>query len=367
MMERLRRAVRGQEAAMRRRVIKRFHPPGTTPGTLTPTVEAVAGPTNLTLFVYGPGKLDERPVSALSEVPSPVPPGEQAWLRVVGHDASVLKELATRFGVHALVVEDIANVGQRPKVEQYESYLFVVIDVLRFGSDGTLREQQVSLLLFEKLLVTVEEHESDLFKLVVERLRAQGGKMRQFAVDYLAYALVDAAVDHYFPTLEHVGEQIDAVEDVLLDKPDRKSFEELHRIKRDLLRMRKATWPLREMVGALARTDSPLVREGTRVWLRDVYDHAVQVIDIVETFREMTQELADLYLSSVSNRMNEIMKTLTLFATVFMPLTFIVGVYGMNFQYIPELAWRWGYAAVWVVMLLVAAGMAWMFRRRGWL
>jgi magnesium transporter len=352
---------------MRRRVIKRFHPPGTTPGTLTPPPEGVAGRASLALFVYGPDRLAEPPISALSEVPSLTAPGQQAWLRIVGHEASVLRELAAGFGVHALVVEDIANVGQRPKVEQYDSYLFVIIDVLRFGSNGTLSEQQVSLLLFENLLITVEERESDLFKLVVERLRAQGGKMRQLAVDYLAYALVDAAVDHYFPTLERVGEQIDEVEDVLLDRPDRKSFEELHRIKRELLRIRKATWPVREMVGALARTDSALVREGTRVWLRDVYDHAVQVIDIVETFREMTQELADLYLSSVSNRMNEIMKVLTIFATIFIPLTFIVGVYGMNFQHMPELAWRWGYLIVWVVMLVVAGLMLRMFRRRGWL
>jgi magnesium transporter len=178
---------------------------------------------------------------------------------------------------------------------------------------------------------------------------------------------VDAAVDYFFPTLETIGDEIDDVEDVLLEKPDRESFQELHRIKRGLLRIRKATWPLREMVGAMTRTDSELVREGTRLWLRDVYDHTVQIIDIVETFREMTQELVDLYLSSVSNRMNEIMKVLTVIATIFMPLTFIVGVYGMNFARMPELAWRWGYPLVWVVMILVAGGMVWMFRRRGWL
>jgi magnesium transporter len=355
------------EATMRRRVIKRFHPPGTTPGTLTAPVEGAVSPARLSLFTYSPERLSEPPVSALSEVTALIPAGEQAWLRIVGHETSVLGELVSRFGVHPLVIEDVANVGQRPKVEHFDHYLFIVIDVLYFGTNGTLGEQQVSLLLFENLLVTIEERESNLFKLVVERLRAQGGKMRQLAVDYLAYALVDTAVDYYFPTLERIGEQIDDVEEVLLDRPDRESFEELHRIKRDLLRMRKATWPLREMVGALVRTDSELMRDGTKVWLRDVYDHAVQVIDIVETFREMTQELADLYLSSVSNRMNEIMKVLTVIATIFMPLTFIVGIYGMNFRSMPELVWRWGYPAVWVVMLLVAGGMAWMFRRRGWL
>jgi len=197
--------------------------------------------------------------------------------------------------------------------------------------------------------------------------------MRGLGVDYLAYALVDAAVDHFFPVLEKVGETIDAIEDDLLARPDSRGFERLHETKRDLLRLGRATWPLREAVAKLARTDVGLVREGTRVWLRDVYDHTVQIIDIVETFRDMTGELVDLYLSSVSNRMNEIMKVLTVIATIFIPLTFIVGLYGMNFNTqagplnMPELNWRWGYPAVWAVMVAVALGMLWMFRRRRWL
>jgi len=352
---------------MRRRLVKRFHPPGTTPGTLAPPVEGAAGQARLSLFTYTAERAVEHPITALSEVASLIPPGEQAWLKIVGHETPVLAELGNHFGVHPLVLEDVANVGQRPKVEEYDTYVFVVLDLMRFDGRGALQEEQLSLLLFENLLISIQERESDLFKLVEERLRAQSGRMRTQRVDYLAYALIDAGVDCYFPTLERVGELIDGVEDVLLEKPNRETFEELHRIKRDLLRTRKATWPLREMVGAIARTDSSLVREGTRVWLRDVYDHAVQIIDIVETFREMTSELADLYLSSVSNRMNEVMKVLTVIATIFMPLTFIVGVYGMNFQHMPELSWLWGYPAVWAVMLLVAGGMAWMFKRRGWL
>ena len=352
---------------MRRRLVKRFHPPGTTPGTLAPPVEGAAGQARLSLFTYTAERAVEHPITALSEVASLIPPGEQAWLKIVGHETPVLAELGNHFGVHPLVLEDVANVGQRPKVEEYDTYVFVVLDLMRFDGRGALQEEQLSLLLFENLLISIQERESDLFKLVEERLRAQSGRMRTQRVDYLAYALIDAGVDCYFPTLERVGELIDGVEDVLLEKPNRETFEELHRIKRDLLRMRKATWPLREMVGAIARTNSSLVREGTRVWLRDVYDHAVQIIDIVETFREMTSELADLYLSSVSNRMNEVMKVLTVIATIFMPLTFIVGVYGMNFQHMPELSWLWGYPAVWAVMLLVAGGMAWMFKRRGWL
>jgi magnesium transporter len=352
---------------MRRRLVKRFHPPGTQPGTLAPPAEGAAGPARLSLLTYTAERAVEHPITALSEVVSLIPPGEQAWLRIVGHQTSVLGELGNRFGVHPLVLEDVVNVGQRPKVEDYDTYVFVVLDLVRWDGARDLQEEQVSLLLFANLLISIQERESDLFKPVEERLRAQRSKMRVQGVDHLAYALIDTGVDHYFPTLERVGEQIDEVEDVLLEKPDRGTFEQLHRIKRDLLRLRKATWPLREMVGAMARTDSALVREGTRVWLRDVYDHAVQIIDIVETFREMTAELADLYLSSVSNRMNEIMKVLTVIATIFMPLTFLVGVYGMNFRNMPELSWAWGYPVVWVVMVLIGAGMVWMFKRRGWL
>ncbi len=352
---------------MRRRLVKRFHTPGTSPGTLAPPVESAAGPARLSLITYTGERVVEHRLTALSEVASLIPAGEHAWLRIVGHQTSALGELADRFGVHPLVLEDVVNVGQRPKVEDYGTYLFVVLDLLRWNGAQELQEEQVSLLLFENLLISIQERNSDLFKLVEERLRAQRSKMRLQGVDYLAYALIDAGVDHFFPTLERVGEQIDEVEDVLLEKPGRGTFEHLHRIKRDLLRLRKASWPLREMVGAMSRTDSTLVREGTRVWLRDVYDHAVQIIDIIETFREMTAELADLYLSSVSNRMNEIMKVLTVIATIFMPLTFIVGVYGMNFRNMPELSWAWGYPIVWVVMVLIGAGMVWMFKRRGWL
>lgn len=357
---------------MRRRLIKRFHPPGTSPGTLAPSPETAPGSTKLTLVTYGPGRLQEVGVTSGAEAARMLPEGEQAWLRVVGHEPRVLGELAEQFGIHPLVMEDIVNIGQRAKLEDYDSYLFMIVDVLRRGANGTLEEEQVGLLLFENLLITVQERETDLFKLVDERMRAERGKMRKMAVDYLAYALVDAAVDHYFPLLEWTGERVEEIEDALLDHAERRRLEELHTVKRDLLRLRRATWPLREMVGALTRTDSALVRDGTRVWLRDVYDHTVQIIDIVETFRETAAGLFDLYLSSVSNRMNEIMKVLTIIATIFIPLTFIVGLYGMNFDTsagplnMPELRWAWGYPLVWLVMLGIAAGMVVMFRRRGW-
>jgi magnesium transporter len=356
---------------MRRRHVKRFHPPGTSPGTLAPPPPG-AGPAAFTLLTYDADEVTELRPRSLAGLAATLAGDRRHWLRIVGHGAEILQQLSTEFEVHPLVVEDIVNVGQRPKVEDYDRYLFIVVDVLRYNGSAILEEEQVTLLLFENLLVTVEERPSELFRLVEERLRQRKGKMCRMPVDYLAYALVDAAVDHYFPQLEMIGERIEALEGAVLDHAGRQSLGDLHRLKRDLIRLRKTTWPLREMVGALARTDSELVREQTVVWLRDVYDHTVQIIDVVETMRETSGQLVDLYMSSVSNRMNEVMKVLTVIATVFIPLTFIVGVYGMNFDTaagplsMPELAWAWGYPAVWLVMIGVAVAMVAMFRRRGW-
>jgi magnesium transporter len=356
----------------RRRALKRYHPPGTSPGTLAVPVPDAAGPGGLGLVVYGPDAVDAHTPASVAEAVRLVDAGRKAWLRVTGHRPELLRQLADGLGVHPLVLEDVANVGQRPKVEHYDGYLFVVVDVLRPGDGGGLEEEQVSLLLFENLLVSIEEQPSDLFKLVEERLHAPQGKMRSMTVDYLAYALVDACVDHYFPLLESFGERLEEIEAALLAKPGPDALGELHGVKREMLRVRKATWPLREMVGTLARTDSPLIREGTRVWLRDVYDHTFQIIDIVETLRETAGQLVDLYMSSMSNRMNEVMKVLTVIATIFIPLTFIVGLYGMNFNpqagplNMPELNWAWGYPLVWLVMIAIALGMLLMFRRKGW-
>lgn len=348
-------------------------PPGTSPGAFEKLDDTSAPPPVLSLVTFGDGFFDERPIAALDEVPVTAEDGKKRWLRVVGHDAAVLRDIGERFGVHPLVLEDIMDATQRPKLEDYERYLFVILDVIRLKEEGKAEDEQVSLLLFSDLLVTVQEWQSGLFKLVEDRLRAGSGKIRKMPVDYLAYALVDASVDHFFPELEKVGEWIEDAEEALLEDAQQSALADLYAIKRDLLRLRRATWPLREMVGALSRTESSLVRDGTKIWLRDVYDHAVQIIDIVETHREMTTALVDLYMSSVSNRMNQVMKVLTIIATIFIPLTFVVGIYGMNFDpdascwNMPELRWAFGYPAIMALMVAIAVGMLVVFRRRGWL
>lgn len=348
-----------------RRLVKRFHPPGTSPGTLAPPV-GPAEPVLLSLTVYDGDTLEERAVTTLGGLREALPRGKRAWLRIIGHDAGVMSQLISELGVHPLVVEDILNVGQRPKVEDHEHYVFIVLDVPTLV-DGAVEAPQVSLLLLENLLVTVEERASDLFALVEQRLRLGQGKIRRKGVDYLAYTLVDAGVDHFFPVLDALGEAIEEVEDALLEGSDGTVLWRIHELKRDILQLRKGAWPLREAAGALARLESPLVDQENRIWLRDVYDHTVQVIDIVESFRDMLASLVDLHLSSASNRMNAIMKVLTIIATIFIPLTFIAGVYGMNFANMPELRWRWGYPGVLVLMAVLAGSMVLSFKRRRWL
>jgi magnesium transporter len=224
----------------------------------------------------------------------------------------------------------------------------------------------VSLLLLDGLLVTVEERGSDFFALVEQRLRLGQGKIRRMGVDYLAYSLIDAGVDHFFPVLDAVGEEIEELEDALLEGSDGDVLYRIHRLKRDMLQLRKGAWPLREAASALARLDSPLIDQANRIWLRDVYDHTVQIIDIIESFRDVLAGLVDLHLSSASNRMNAVMKVLTVISTIFIPLTFLAGVYGMNFAYMPELSWRWGYPAVLLLMAVIAGAMLVAFKRWRW-
>jgi len=350
--------------------MKRFSKPGTAPGTVAPPVAAAAGPVALTLVAFDADGFEERRLARLDEVAA-APAGKKLWLRVVGHDPGTLNQLSERFGVHPLVLEDVVNVGQRPKVEDHEGYLFIIVDAVR-RDDGGYQEEQVSLLLFESLLVSVQERDSDLLRPVEERLRGGRGKARAMGLDLLAYSIIDTVVDHYFPVLEQVSDRLEAIEESLLDSADREDLEALYALKRDLLRLRKATWPLREMVAALGRGDSRLMGPETRLFIRDLHDHTVQIMEVVESCRETATSLTDLYMSSLSNRMSGIMKVLTVIATVFMPLTFLAGIWGMNFNpdagrlNMPELNWAWGYPFALGLMTAVGVLMVVAFKRRGW-
>ncbi|MDY6840892.1 MAG: magnesium/cobalt transporter CorA, partial [Pseudomonadota bacterium] len=270
--------------------------------------------------------------------------------------------------LHPLTLEDIVNTDHRPKIEEFPEYIYMVLKMISYNEAANRVEiEHVSLVLGETYVVSFQEKDGDVFDTVRERLRTTKGRIRSMKADYLAYALMDAVVDNYFLAVERIGDRIEDLDDQILANPKPDDMQQLHRLKRDILSLRKAVWPLREEIGALDKSESPLIRPETKVFLRDLYDHAIQIIDMVETFRDILGTVHDTFLSSMNNRMNEVMKILTIIATTFIPLTFIVGVYGMNFEYMPELKWKWGYFLVLGVMLVIGLGMIGYFQKKKWL
>lgn len=338
------------------------------PGTLLHVGRRHSQRTTISLVNYGPegaSRRDDPGDQALAALAAG--PG-QAWLRVQGlHEVEAIARLGDILGLHPLVQEDIVNASQRPKLEDYGPYLFLVVKALVWDQEAAeYRGEQISLVLAQNFLVTFEESQSHLLEAVGQRLTDGKGRLRGQGVDYLAYSLLDAVVDSFFEVLENLGDQVEAVEEVLLANPGKEVLRRLHLLKRRALLLRRAVWPLREVIAALERQEGGLVRASTRLYLRDVYDHTIQIMDTADTSRDLLAGLLDLYLSSVSNKLNEVMKVLTIIATLFIPLTFLAGVYGMNFKHMPELEWPWGYPAVLVVMAASALGMLLYFRRKKW-
>lgn len=358
-----------------RRFSRRFAPPlmtapGASPGTLV--VDPGASETSIEIYAYDAERIEHRRLESAAEIRSWIGRYAVLWVNVVGlGDADVLSEIAGLLGLHRLALEDVVSVHQRPKVEEYGDLLFVVTRMLR--ETAPIETEQVSLVLGQGLLLTFQEHSGDCLSQVRQRLMKPIGKIRTAGPDYLAYAILDAITDAYFPAMEAFGERLERIEDETLAAPGPSTIAEIHAVKRELLQLRRVVWPKREMLSALYREDSPLLAASTHVYLRDIYDHAVQLIDVLENFREIASGLTDVYLSSVSQRMNEIMKVLTIISTIFIPLTFIAGVYGMNFDRqssplnMPELAWYFGYPLCLLLMLIIAIGMVLFFRRKGWL
>ena len=291
------------------------------------------------------------------------------WINVVGlHDTEIIQEIGKFFGIHPLVQEDIVNPNQRPKVENFPSHLFIVLKMLQnYPGQKYLNTEQVSLVFGKGFVISFQERKRDVFDQIRERLEQKKGRLRRLGADYLAYALIDSVVDHYFSLLESMGEELEDLESHLVERAKPKEIHRLHAIKRNLIHLRKSIWPLRELVNGLYREDSGLIKKDTKLYLRDVYDHTIQVIDTVESFRDIASGMLEVYLSTMSNRMNEVMKVLTIYATIFIPLTFITGVYGMNFDYMPELGWKWSYPLLWGVFVLISFLMLWYFRRKKWL
>ena len=346
---------------------KRFSKPGTAPGTLTaPEVRRVES-VSITVMDYDTESLEERSVATVEEALAACRPSGVTWIDVVGlHDVEVVRQLGEHFRLHPLALEDVLSVGQRPKADEYENHYFIVMRLFHVIADG-LESEQLSLFLGDNYVITFQELPEDVFDGVRDRLRNARGRIRSMGADYLAYALIDSQVDHFFPVIEKLGERIEDLEDEVMTDPQRDTVEQIHAIRKDLLLLRRAAWPQREVLAAMERFESARIGKETRVFLRDAYDHAVQIMDMVETYRDLASGLLEIYLSSVSNRMNEVMKVLTVMATIFIPITFLAGVYGMNFKHMPELYWTWGYPAFWGVTVVTTLGLLWYFKRKDWL
>ena len=343
--------------------------PGLPPGSLIHVGEKRAEEVSLSMIDYDERELVEQVVDDIEDVLAFKDRPTNTWINIGGvHEVDMIERIGRRFDIHPLTLEDIVNTHQRAKVEDYEHYLFIVARMLFFDEKtDRVRSEQVSLVLGKGYMLSFQEEEGDVFSGVRERIRKKRGRIRQSGCDYLAYALLDAIVDHYFVVLGAFGDRIEELEEELLDAPTQETSRGIHEMKREMIYLRRQIWPLREVLASLERNGSGLVEESTAVFLRDVYDHTIQVIESIEGNRDVLSGMLDNYLSVVSNRMNEVMKLLTLVATIFIPITFIAGIYGMNFKYMPELEWGWGYFLCLGLMATVAGAMLAYFRNKGWI
>jgi magnesium transporter len=294
--------------------------------------------------------------------------GSVKWLNVDGlHNPDIIDSIGKRFNIHPLVLEDLLNTEQRAKIEDYGEYIYVSIKTLNYTEDIKPLETEHQGILFGKdFVATVGEGDSRLFDRVRERLTNEESRIRRSGADFLAYSLLDAIIDDYFAVLEKLGDEIDSVEDELLQKPDSTVFQKINSLKKNMLYVHKSVWPLREVVDFLENGETELIHDSSHVYIRDLYDHVIQVMDTAETYRDILSGMVDVYLSSMSNRLNEVMKFLTIISTIFIPLSFLAGIYGMNFRYMPELDLRWGYFALLAVMAVIAAFMVYLFKRKKW-
>ena len=323
----------------------------------------------ITVLDYDESQFQEREIKAVEECYSFKETATVTWINMDGiHLVENIEKTGKHFGIHPLVQEDIVHTEQRPKMEEFDDHLYIVLRMISYDEvKKTTVSEQVSLIVGPNYVISFQERRGDIFDSIRERIRNFKGRIRKMGADYLAYTLLDTVVDHYFLVLEKFGETLEDIEDELVSNPHPQDLHEIHRLKREMIFLRKSVWPLREVVNNLERVESSLIKDTTHIYLRDVYDHTIQIIDTVETYRDMLSGMHDTYLSSVSNRMNEIMKVLTIIATIFIPLTFIAGIYGMNFQFMPELGWKWGYFVVWGIIIVVVLGMLNFFRRKKWL
>lgn len=341
---------------------------GLPPGTL-PDAGTNGDGVRISIIDYSKSSFTEKTSATVEEcIPFKDKP-TITWINVDGiRQLDVIERLGTQFGLHPLTLEDIAITVQRPKIDDLDEYIFIILKMISYDEKEKCPVlEQLSMVVGGNFVITFQEVEGDVFDPIRDRIRQSKGRIREMGSDYLAYSLIDMIVDHYFAVLERLGNRIERMEDEVMQNPNSATLQEIHIIKRQLIVMRRCVWPLRDVLAHLSRGDSPKIRKTTLPYVRDAYEHTIQVMDSIESFRELVSGLLETYLSTVSNRMNEIMKVLTIISTIFIPLTFVAGVYGMNFEHMPELSSRWGYPAVWAVMIAVSITLLVFFRKRKWI
>ncbi len=355
--------------------IKRSKKSGLPPGTLVYVGKERTKKVRISVIDYNDTEFREWELKKIEECYPLKEKPTVTWVNIDGiYDTSIIEKIGNNYGFHPLLLEDIVNTNQRPKMDDYGEYIYFVLKMLSYDEKkNKINSEQISLILGNNYVISFQEDIGDVFNNIRERIRNSKGRIRKMGADYLAYSLIDAIVDNYFTILEKFGENIEEIEEILVTDPEPETLQTIHSLKREMIILRKSVWPLRELISGLERTESKLILESTDIFLRDLYDHTIQVIDTVETYRDMLSSMVDLYLSSISNKMNQVMKVLTIIATIFIPLTFIAGIYGMNFDpesspfNMPELGWYWGYVSVWVVMIIISILMLIYFRIRKWL
>jgi magnesium transporter len=324
------------------------------------------GPVHVSVINYTPGEVFESDGVSIHEALATAARPGVTWINVDGlGQPDVFGPLAERFHLHALAIEDALSLSQRPKIETYRDHYFAVMKMIRCTPE--IEEEQVSLFFGARWVITIQERaDGDVFDSVRESIRKDRGRIRSLGADFLAYAILDSVVDGYFPVIETFGDRVERIEDEAIAAPTAATMVHIQNLRHDLVRIRRAVWPMREELAVLQRESSDLVQPETRIFLRDAYDHAVQSLDMIETYRETVASVMDIYLSAQNQRLNEVMKVLTVISTLFIPLTFIASIYGMNFEHMPELKWRYGYPAVLLMMVVVGFGLMTHFKRRGW-
>ncbi len=348
---------------------KRSRKAGLPPGTLIHIGEKKTEEIKITIMDYDESQFQEKEAKSFDECFPYKGRPTVTWINIDGiHQVETLEKLGECFELHPLTLEDILNTDQRPKIEDFGDYMYIVLQMFSYDDrNNEIITEQVSLILGRNFVLSFQENIGDVFNQIRERIRSGKGKIRKMGADYLVYALLDAIVDNYFIILEKIGEQIEFIEERLIINPASETLNNIHKLKREMLFLRKSVWPLREVISGMERGESSLIKGTTKIYLRDVYDHNIQIIDTIETLRDMLSGMLDIYLTSISNRLNAVMKVLTIIATIFMPLTFLAGIYGMNFKYMPELEWEWGYPLILLVMSTIGISMLFYFKRKKWL